>query len=96
MRTVLIEDPNGYLRAYLVRDQDPDEMAEQGIPLETPAIDGIEWVDVERDIHNALIRRGIFSTKELERSQDKVLGIVSRVVRRHVILKIKEEENNGY
>ena len=96
MRTVLIEDPNGYLRAYLVRDQDPDEMAEQGIPLETPAIDGIEWVDVERDIHNALIRRGIFSTKQLERSQDKVLGIVSRVVRRHVILKIKEEENNGY
>lgn len=96
MRTVLIEDPNGYLRAYLVRDQDPDEMAEQGIPLQTPGIDGIEWVDVERDIHNALIRRGIFSTKELERSQDKVLGIVSRVVRRHVILKIKEEENNGY
>jgi hypothetical protein len=91
LRTVLKEDRNGYLRAWLIRDNDPDDLAEQGIPIHPPDFGEIDWDAVEKDIHNALVRRGLFTTKDLGNSQDKVLGIVSRTVRRHVVMRFKEE-----
>lgn len=91
MRAVLREDQNGYLRAWLVRDSDPDEDAEQGIPLEPPDLDGIDWGEVQRDIHNALVRRGLFGAGDLAGRQSKVLPIVARVVKKHVVLLYKQE-----
>ncbi len=95
MRAVLREDQNGYLQAWLVRDNDPDDAAEQGIPLEPPAMDGIDWGEVQRDIHNALVRRGVFGEHDLSSAQSKVLPVVSRVIKRHVVLLYKQEAKNG-
>lgn len=94
MRAVLREDQNGYLQAWLVRDNDPDDMAEQGIPLEPPDLDGIDWGNVQRDIHNALVKRGIFGKADLSGAQARMLPIVTRVVKKHVVLLYKEEAKN--
>ena len=89
MRRVIWEDRNGYLRASLVRDTDPDEMAEQGVPVDLPSLDGINWEEVKRELNNELIRRGLFTWNDVMRSQNGVTASVNRIISRQLALLYK-------
>jgi hypothetical protein len=83
MRRVIWEDRNGYTRASLVRDGDPDGAAEYGVPIEPPDLDKIEWEEVKRDLYNNLVRQGIFTYEDMRNAQN--------AIRRSVILALHKK-----
>jgi len=85
MRTVIWEDRNGYTRASLVRDGDPDDAAEYGIPVDPPDLNRINWEEVKRDLHNTLVRKRLFTYKDVKRQQRGVTAAIISVLKRRVI-----------
>lgn len=85
MRRVLWEDRNGFLRASLIRDNDPDDVAEQGIPVEPPDLEDIDWEEVKRLLHNELVRRQLFTFDDVQREQKGITVSVVSVMRRKIV-----------
>lgn len=95
MRTVVYTDRAGYLRAALVRDEDPDEMAAKGIPLNPPELEDLDWEGIKRDIHNGLINARLFTWADVLKKQNAVSNIIARVIKRHVIRVYKFEDQQS-
>jgi len=85
MRRVVWEDRNGFLRASLIRDNDPDDVAEQGIPVEPPDLEDIDWEEVKRLLHNELVRRQLFTFDDVQREQKGITVSVVSVMRRKIV-----------
>ena len=85
MRRVVWEDRNGFLRASLIRDNDPDDVAEKGIPVEPPDLEGIDWEEVKRLLHNELVRRQLFTFDDVQREQRGITVSVVSVMRRKIV-----------
>ena len=77
MRRVIWEDRNGYRHASLIEEGEPDEAAEYGIPIDPPDINQIDWEEVKRKLHNELVRRGLFTYKDVQKAQR---GITASIV----------------
>lgn len=97
MRTVYYEDRAGYLRAAMIRDDDPDELAPAGIPLDPPNLEDLDWEGIKRDIHNSLVKANLFTWKDVLRQQNAISGIVARVLKRHIVnvYKFEEQDQHG-
>ncbi len=94
MRKVIVEDRLGWTRAYLVRDEDPDDAAETfGIPLQPPDLDRINFSHVKKQIHNLLVHRNLFTWEDVVKQQNAVTKIVQAVVKREVIQLYKFEHH---
>lgn len=91
MRKVVITDAQGYLRAFLIREADPDSVAEQGIPLSPPDLGVLDWEAVKRELHNGLVERCIFSWQDIEREQDAISNLVRFVLKRRIIALFRQE-----
>ena len=85
MRRVIWEDRNGYTRASLVRDGDPDEAAEYGVPIEPPDLDEIDWEEVKRDLHNNLVRKGLFTYEDMRNAQKGIRSAVILALHKKVV-----------
>jgi hypothetical protein len=85
MRMVIWEDRNGYVRASLIRDGDPDEVAEHGIPVDPPNLDLIDFEEVKRNLHNALVRQGLFTYKDVQRQQRGITAAIISVLKKPVV-----------
>lgn len=92
MREVAWTDRHGYKRVSLIRDDDPDDMAEQGIPLAPPNVDRINWEEVKRDLHNTLIDQRMFGWQDVQRAQNALTGILVRVLKRQLVLLYRIED----
>jgi len=92
LRAVIWTDRAGYRRRSLVRDEDPDDAAAQGLPSEPPNVERIDWDDVKRDIHNQLMDAGMVTWLDVQRGQNKLAAIVKSVVLRRVVALYREPE----
>lgn len=95
MRTVIWEDRNGYTRASLVRDGDPDEAAEAGVPIEPPDLDQINWEEVKRDLSNNLVRKGLFTYKDMRNAQNGIRSAVILALHKKVVDLYKRGGNTN-
>jgi hypothetical protein len=95
MKTVEYVDKGGYVRAAMIRDDDPPEMAAAGIPLEPPDLDDLDWEGIKRDIHNSLVHARLFSWKDVLKKQNAVSGIIARVLKRHVVRLYRFEDQHA-
>lgn len=99
MRRIIIEDQNGFKHVRLLRDDDPDDMAEYGVPLDPPDINLIPWEEVKRDLHNALVQHGLFTWQDVQRQQNTISSITRTLLKRRLVLlyRIDEQEvkHNG-
>jgi len=67
MKRVEWTDEQGKKHSRLVQDnilQDPDE----GIPLEPPDIERLDWEAIKRTLHNELFHRGLIDWQAVQRS----------------------------
>jgi len=92
MRKVIKVDRFRYKRAYLVKNEDPDEKAEEGIQLNPPDLDLLEWEEVKRDLHNMLVDRGLFTWMDVQRAQNGVTASILAAMRKRLITLYKNRE----
>ncbi|NIM52297.1 MAG: hypothetical protein GTO22_24140 [Gemmatimonadales bacterium] len=84
MRLIQWLDDDGYRRQSLVRDDDPDDMAEYGIPLDPPSLAELDIPEeVKRDLHNELSVRGLLTWTDVMAQQNGVTGVVKAVAGQH-------------
>jgi hypothetical protein len=86
MRQVRWTDKHGYNHRSLVRDDDPDEMASQGILQDPPNLDELDWEAIKRDIHNALVDAGLVSWRDVQERRGLRGAILSSMKRRLIQL----------
>lgn len=84
MKVVKWVDKNGYKRQSLLRDEDPDDMALQGIPLEPPDLSQIDWQEVQRLLHNALVDNGMIEWNDLVTRPNGVTNAIKTSMKRIV------------
>lgn len=92
MRMVIIEDRFGYKRAYWVKNEDPDSAAEEGIPLNPPNLDLLEWEEVKRDLHNMLVDRGLFTWMDVQKAQNGVTAAILASMKKKLIAIYRNRE----
>lgn len=99
MKEVQWQDGEGYLRVSLLRDIDPDSMAPQGIPVPTLDLDELDWPEVKRSLHNALVKMQIFDWTTAQIAQGGLDSAIKRAVRYPLVtlfkLKHSAEQRNG-
>ena len=84
-------DEAGYSRVSIVHDDDDTLEASHGLPIGPPDVTNLDWEDIVRDLHNALVDRGLFTYKDVMRSQNGVTSAILSVLRRKVITLYKQQ-----
>ena len=92
MRKVVWQDKNGYFRAAMIRDEDPDDMGPQGLPLEPPSLDDLDCGEIKKEVHNQLVKQGLFTWADVVKAQSAVTGVVTGVIKRHLIQQYRSED----
>jgi len=94
MRQMRWLDKDGWAHVSLIRDEDPDEAAEQGIPIGPPDVGALDWTEVCKRINNELVEAGILTWQDVVRSQSGVTHIVERVVRKQIIELFRQQDRD--
>jgi predicted nuclease with TOPRIM domain len=76
----------------MLRDGDPESMAEKGIPVMPPDLNGVDWEDVKRELHNALVDQGLFTWQDVQREQRGVTSAVKTCLHRRVIELYRQKD----
>ena len=99
MREVIYTDKRGYKHRALIRDDDPDSTALQGMRRDPPDIRNLDWEAVKKELHNGLVDLGIFTWADYQRQQQHLTGLVLGGLRRRILDLYKlvetEENDNG-
>jgi hypothetical protein len=91
MRLVQWTDSRGYVRQSFIKDDDPDDMAKKGIRHEPPDLTQIDWDDVQRDLHNELVKRGLISWRDVQVQQSTLGPAIEAVLKRRLIALYREK-----
>lgn len=89
MKEVNWVDRKGRNRKSLLRDSDPDELAEQGVPLGPPDVDLIDWEAVKTDLHNILLEQGIINWDDVIRRQTSLQSASVSALKKHLVMLYK-------
>jgi len=89
MRRVVWTDRRGWKRVSLVRDTDPDEAAESGLPLGPPDLSEIDCQEVLKEISNELVDCGILTIADLPRQPNAITQAVRSAMVRRIVVAYK-------
>lgn len=92
MKIVTHEGENGIVRAYLLRDTDPDHNAPMGIPLGPPDLLRLDWDGLVRELQSLLVKKGLFTWNDVQKSQNGVSSSILTVFKGPVIRLYKSED----
>lgn len=92
MKTVMYEDASGRFHKTILRDNDPDRLAEEGISLDPPKIDDI-LEEAKIDLHNELVKRGLFDVKSINKNRGALSSAVNKCITNKIIKRYLEEES---
>ncbi len=91
MRLVTWEDKDGYLRQAFVKDGDPDSMAKKGMRHEPPDLSQIDWEEVQKDLHNILVQRGLVTWQDVVEQQNSLGPTIASVLKRRLIALYRQK-----
>jgi len=91
MKNVIWQDEKGYKHLSILRDDDPNSMAQQGIPKDPPDLNQLDWEEIKREIHNSLVEQGLTSWIEVQRAGTGVGSTVQSVIRPKLIALYRKE-----
>lgn len=96
MKLVRWTDERGFYQLSWLRDEDPDDLAPSGLPAQRPDVELLDWEAIKRDLHNALIKNGLLSEKDLRagNAQERLKGAILSAMRRQVISIYREGKND--
>lgn len=91
MKIVIFEDKKGKLHRTMLRDNDPDVLASEGIPIDPPNIEGI-LEEAKVELHNELVRRGLVDVKSINDRQGALTSAVNKHITRKIIQLYLQEK----
>ena len=81
MKRVEWTDEKGWKRARLVQDEILQPV-DEGVPLEPPDIERMDWNGIKRDLHNELFVRGLIDWQAVQQSRDGLTAAILAAIRR--------------
>lgn len=84
MKLVSWEDERGYVHQSYLPDDAPDSAAESGIPHDPPDLSEINWEEVAKEIHNALVAQGLITWQDVQRQQTTLIPVLVSPVKRRI------------
>ena len=81
MKRVEWTDSKGWKHARLVQD-DILQPVEEGVPLEPPDIERLDWDTIKKSLHNELFTRNLIDWKAVEQSRDGLTAAILAALRR--------------
>lgn len=90
MKTVTWVDKQGWSHQSLLRDNDPDASAPQGIPQDPPDVNSLDWDAIKRDLHQELLNRGLLNWSDLERLQNSLSAVATTVLKPYLVLLFRQ------
>lgn len=91
MRIVEYVDKNDYKRRRVVRDNDPDELAKHGQPLEPPDLDRLDWEKLKKQLYHELLSRDLTCWRDVQYSQTGLTSAILATFRK-VIKELYKKE----
>ncbi len=93
MRLVTWNDERGWTMQSYLPDGTADDLAPTGIPHNPPDLSEMDWDEVAKEMHNALVAQGLITWQDVQRQQTTLVPvIVSSIKRRLIALYRKKEE----
>lgn len=92
LKLVTWTDENGYKHQSLLRDNDPDTDAPNGILQDPPDLNALDWEGIKRDIHNLLLDRGLITWRDVQASHNGVTAVIQTVMKRRMAELYKLQE----
>ena len=80
MKLVQWTDDDNFTRQSWLRDTDSDKMAKQGVPHDPPDLSTLDWIGIQRDIHNDLVALGIIDWNDFLKAQGSIPGIILHAI----------------
>jgi hypothetical protein len=90
MKLVTWKDRKGVMHRSGVLDKDKDPS--EGFLFDPPdVIHKIDWEAAAKDLHNALVRRGLFTYDDVMRGQNELSGAILSAFRKRVKQLFRED-----
>jgi len=94
MKIVIFEDKQGKLHRAMLRDNDPEALANEGIPIDPPNIDDV-LEEAKIELHNELVRRELVDLKSINNRRGALASAVNKHITRKILkLYLHKEEQN--
>ena len=84
-------DTGGYQRISIVRDDDEYADMTHGLRKGPPDITTLDWENIVRELHNALVGRNLFTYEDVLRSQNGVTSAILSTLKRRVVGLYKQQ-----
>lgn len=85
MKQVSWIDKSGYKRVSLLRDNDPDYNAEQGVPIGPPDTRRLDWTEISRDLNNELLTNNLLTINDVAENPNLFTGTILSAIRSRLI-----------
>lgn len=92
MKLVKWIDDKGYKHLSWIMNGDLDNEAPNGIRADPPLLGRIDWSEVEKEIHNLLVDRGLINWQEVQKQQNGVSNTIITVLKRRIIALYRSQE----
>jgi len=93
MKEVVWTDASGLMHRSILKDNQPEVRPNEGLIVDPPDVmQNVNWEDVARELHNALVRRGLFTYNDVMRSQNQLSSAILSVLRKRVKQLYREEK----
>lgn len=95
-KTIVFTDKDGYLKRSTIMDDDPDYMAECGIPAGPPDLRGIDIDAMLKEMNNILVANGLFNWDDVQRTPGGIQPAVNVLKRAIIDLYRQEYQTNKH
>jgi len=93
MKEVVWTDASGLMHRSILKDNQTEVRPNEGLIVDPPDVmQNVNWEDVSRELHNALVRRGLFTYNDIMRSQNQLSSAILSVLRKRVKQLYREEK----
>jgi hypothetical protein len=91
MRYVIYEDERG----YMIKDNDPDDLAECGIPAGPPDLRGIDIDWLMKELNNVLVSNKLFTWDDVQRMPGGIQPALNTFKRTLIALYRQDSKNES-
>lgn len=95
MKLVQWKDARDFFHLSLLRKDDPNSDAPQGLPQDPPDLSTIDWEAVRRDLHNELVVRRLVTLDDVVRSQSGLTAAILASLKQRLVALYRNAKTGG-